>query len=100
MKTLCLGGGVALNGVANYRILKEGPFENLHIPPSPGDGGSAIGCAQYLYYCHHKNKRKIEQNPQQVQNNVFVGPSYSGDEIKSFLDTNKIAVFLTYKLRP
>jgi carbamoyltransferase len=43
-----------------------------------------------LYYCHHKNKRKIEQNPQQVQNNVFVGPSYSGDEIKSFLDTNKI----------
>ena len=89
-KNLCLGGGVALNGVANYRILKEGPFENLHIPPSPGDGGSAIGCAQYLYYCHHKNKRKIEQNPQQVQNNVFVGPSYSGDEIKSFLDTNKI----------
>ncbi len=89
-KNLCLGGGVALNGVANYRILKEGPFENLHIPPSPGDGGSAIGCAQYLYYCHHKNKRKIEQNSQQVQNNVFVGPSYSNDEIKSFLDTNKI----------
>ena len=59
MKNLCLGGGVALNGVANTRILKEGPFENLHIPPSPGDGGSAIGCAQYLYYCHKKNKRKI-----------------------------------------
>ena len=49
MKNLCLGGGVALNGVANYRILKEGPFDNLHIPPSPGDAGSAIGCAQYLY---------------------------------------------------
>ena len=39
MKNLCLGGGVALNGVANYRILKDGPFENIHIPPSPGDGG-------------------------------------------------------------
>jgi len=90
MKNLCFGGGVALNGVANYRILKEGPFENLHIPPSPGDGGSAIGCAQYLYYCHNKNKRKIEHNVERIQDNVFVGPSYSNDEIKSFLDTNKI----------
>jgi len=90
MKNLCLGGGVALNGVANYRILKEGHFENLHIPPSPGDGGSAIGCAQYLYYCHKKNKRKIEHNVESIKNNVFVGPSYSNDEIKSFLDINKI----------
>jgi len=87
MKNLCLGGGVALNGVANYRILKEGPFENIHIPPSPGDGGSAIGCAQYLYYCHKKIKRKIEHD---IKNNIFVGPSYSNDEIKSFLDINKI----------
>ena len=90
MKNLCLGGGVALNGVVNYRILKEGPFENLHIPPSPGDGGSAIGCAQYLYYCHEKNKRKVEPNAERIQNNVYVGPSYSNDEIKSFLDMNKI----------
>ena len=90
MKNLCLGGGVALNGVANYRILKEGPFENIHIPPSPGDGGSAIGCAQYLYYCHKKNKRKIEHNVESVKNNIFVGPSYSNDEIKSFLDMNNI----------
>jgi carbamoyltransferase len=90
MKNLCLGGGVALNGVANYRILKEGPFENVHIPPSPGDGGSAIGCAQYSYFCHAKNKRRIEHNVERIQNNIYVGPSYSNDEIKSFLDTNKI----------
>ena len=89
MKNLCFGGGVALNGVANHRILKDGPFENLHIPPSPGDGGSAIGCAQYLYYCHKKNKRKIEHNVESIKNNVFVGPSYSNDEIKSFLDIDK-----------
>ena len=87
MKNLCLGGGVALNGVANYRILKEGPFENIHIPPSPGDGGSAIGCAQYLCYCHKKITRKIEHD---IKNNIFVGPSYSNDQIKSFLDANKI----------
>jgi len=90
MKNLCLGGGVALNGVVNYRILNDGPFENLHIPPSPGDAGSAVGCAQYLYYCHKKNKRKMEQNAERVQNNVYVGPSYSNDEIKSFLEMNKI----------
>ena len=90
MKNLCLGGGVALNGVANYKILKEGPFENLHIPPSPGDAGSAIGCAQYLYYHHEKNKRKIESDAASIKNNTYVGPSYSNDEIKSFLDMNKI----------
>jgi len=90
MTNLCFGGGVALNGVANYRILKEGPFENLHIPPSPGDGGSAIGCAQYLYYCHDKNKRMMEDGVERIKNNIFVGPSHSNDEIKSFLDINKI----------
>jgi carbamoyltransferase len=90
MPNLCFGGGVALNGVANYRILKDGPFENLHIPPSPGDGGSAVGCAQYLYYCHDKNKRMMEDNVERIKNNIFVGPSHSNDEIKSFLDTNKI----------
>ena len=90
MKNLCFGGGVALNGVANYRILKEGPFENIHIPPSPGDGGSAIGCAQYSFYCHDKNKRKIEDNVERIKNNIFMGPSYSNDEIKLFLDRNKI----------
>ena len=90
MTNLCFGGGVALNGVANYKILKDGPFENLHIPPSPGDGGSAVGCAQYLYYCHDKNKRIMEDNVERIKNNVFVGPSHSNDEIKSFLDINKI----------
>ena len=90
MVNLCFGGGVALNGVANYRILKEGPFENIHIPPSPGDGGSAVGCAQYLYYCHNKNKRMMEDNVERIKNNIFVGPSHSNDEIKSFLDINKI----------
>ena len=90
MTNLCFGGGVALNGVANYRILKDGPFENIHIPPSPGDGGSAVGCAQYLYYCHDKNKRMMEDNVERIKNNIFVGPSHSNDEIKSFLDINKI----------
>tara|TARA_Y100000310_G_scaffold90749_1_gene88045 strand:+ start:1865 stop:3565 length:1701 start_codon:yes stop_codon:yes gene_type:complete len=90
MKNLCLGGGVALNGVANYRILTEGPFEKIHIPPSPGDAGSAVGCAQYMYYCHLKNKRILESNSDMIKNNIYVGPSYSNDEIKLFLDKNNI----------
>ena len=91
MKNLCLGGGVGLNGVANYILLKESPFENIHIPPSPGDAGSAIGCAQYLYYIHQKNQRIVEvDNSKRIHENVYVGPSFSDDEIVSFLDDEKI----------
>ena len=87
---LCLGGGVALNGVANYRILREGPFENVHIPPSPGDAGSAVGCIQYLYYIHKQNKRIIEDQDTIIKENVYVGPSYTNEKIQHFLDLNKI----------
>ena len=91
LKNLCLGGGVALNGVANYRILKEGPFEQIHIPPSPGDGGSAIGCAAFAYYSILNNERIIESDPaKMISNNVYLGPQYSNDEIKSFLESNNI----------
>ncbi len=89
-KNLCFGGGVALNGVANHRILKDGPFEKLHIPPSPGDAGSAVGCAQYSYFCHEKNERKIQFDAERIQNNIYVGPSFSNDDIKLYLDTNNI----------
>ena len=92
IKNLCLGGGVGLNGVANYRILKESQFDNVHIPPSPGDAGSAVGCAQYLYYIHHKNQRIIEQDQSKIiQENVYVGPSYSNEEIQKFLDSENIS---------
>ena len=91
IKNLCIGGGVALNGVANYKILSEGPFENVHIPPSPGDAGSAVGAAQYLYYVYHKNPKNISNNSQLIKENVYVGPSYSNEQIKSFLDSKKIS---------
>ena len=89
-KNLCLGGGVALNGVANYRIFKESSFENVHIPPSPGDAGSAVGCAQYLYFSHNNKKRIIENSTERIIENVYVGPSFSAKEIKKFLDSNNI----------
>ena len=92
MKNLCFGGGVALNGVANYKILKEGPFDNVHIPPSPGDAGSAVGAAQYLYYIYHKNSRIISKNNSElIRENVYVGPSFSNEEIIHFLDSKNIS---------
>ena len=91
MKNLCISGGVALNGVANYKILSEGPFDNVHIPPSPGDAGSAVGAAQYLYYVYHKNSKNTSDNTQLIQENVYVGPSYNNEEIKSFLDSKNIS---------
>jgi len=91
MKNLCFGGGVALNGVANYRLLKESPFEKIHIPPSPGDAGSAVGAAQYLYFIHHKKPRKIIiDNGEAVNENVYVGPSYDDNEITRYLETNNL----------
>ena len=91
MKNLCFGGGVALNGVANYKILKESPFDNIHIPPSPGDAGSAVGAAQYLYHIYHKNsKNRYQNNAQLIHENVYVGPSFDNEEIVKFLDSEKI----------
>ena len=92
IKNLCLAGGVALNGVANYRILKESKFENIHIPPSPGDAGSAIGCAKYLYHAYHGNERIIERiSSNRISENVYVGPSHSNEQIKAFLEKNNIS---------
>ena len=91
MKNICIAGGVALNGVANYKILKEGPFENVHIPPSPGDAGSAIGAAQYLYHNHYNNPKIIEKDiSKQIHENVYVGPSFNDEEIRIFLDSENI----------
>lgn len=89
-KNLCLGGGVALNGVANSRILKEGPFTQIFIPPSPGDAGSAVGCALYAYYSHFKKEWIPQKDEVNVSNNVYIGPHYSNDEIKTFLDSKNI----------
>lgn len=57
VKNLCLVGGVALNSVANYRVLENTKFQNLFIPPVAGDAGTAIGSAYYAHYSIFKNER-------------------------------------------
>ena len=90
-KNLCFAGGVALNGVANSRILNEGPFDQIYIPPSPGDGGSAIGCSMFAYYSHLKKSRRIEINSADtISHNVYLGPQYTNAEILSFLKSKNI----------
>src|SRR5207248_3429219 len=72
---LCLGGGVALNGVANARILAESGFERLFIPPAPGDAGCALGAALYADRIYFKNRdRDVPDHP-------FWGPPVSGSEL-------------------
>lgn len=57
IKNLCLAGGVALNCVANGKILRETPFEKVWIQPAAGDAGCALGAAYWVYYNYLKNKR-------------------------------------------
>ena len=72
---LCLGGGVALNGVANARILAESGFERVFVPPAPGDAGCALGAALYADRIHFGNvDRELPDHP-------FWGPSIDGREL-------------------
>ncbi len=89
-KNLCLAGGVALNCVANGRILREGPFENIWIQPSSGDAGGALGAALRIWYKYLGNKR-IADNINDSQKGSYLGPEYSDSFIESYLEANNIS---------
>jgi carbamoyltransferase len=82
---LCLAGGVALNAVANGKILKKSKFKNIFVQPAAGDAGGALGAAFYTY---HTILDREESRVKSI--NIFTGPSYSNNEIKKYLDNNKI----------
>lgn len=72
---LCLGGGVALNGVANARILAESGFERIFVPPAPGDAGCALGAALYADRIHFgRPHREVPDHP-------FWGPDIDGETL-------------------
>jgi carbamoyltransferase len=83
MKNLVLAGGVALNCVANGRLLREGPFENLWIQPAAGDAGGALGAAVFVW--HQLMNQPRRPNGQDSQKGSLLGPRYSNDSIASFL---------------
>ncbi len=83
-QSLALAGGVALNCVANGRLTREGPFENLWIQPASGDSGGALGAA-YIGWHRHKNKPRQVSKPD-AQRGSYLGPSYTDEDIRLFLD--------------
>ncbi len=86
-KKLCMAGGVALNCVANGRLLLEGPSEDIWIQPAAGDSGCALGAAYDVWHEYFSNKRYVKDDGLAVQRSSCWGPSFSNDEIKAYLDT-------------
>ena len=86
-KNLALAGGVALNCVANGKLLREGPFENIWIQPAAGDAGGALGAALVGWYSYLGNPR-IADGKTDSQAGSYLGPDFNDDEIKSFIQKN------------
>lgn len=85
MKNICLAGGVALNCVANGRILREGPFEKLWIQPAAGDAGGALGVAYAIWHHMQEEPRTVSGNGD-AQRGSYLGPSFTADEIVKALE--------------
>jgi carbamoyltransferase len=76
---LCLAGGVALNCVANGRVLREGPFRDIWIQPAAGDAGGALGAALLVWHQYHAKPRAAREDD--AMRGAFLGPSFSDTEI-------------------
>jgi carbamoyltransferase len=85
-KNLCLAGGVALNCVANGRVLREGPFENIWIQPAAGDAGGALGAALSVWHRFLGNERATPKGTDS-QRGSYLGPSFSDEEVRVFLES-------------
>ncbi len=90
MKNLAMAGGVALNCVANGRLLREGPFENIWIQPAAGDAGGAVGAALVGWYRYY-NQARHTGGKSDFQHGSYLGPEFSKEEILEFLKRAGIA---------
>jgi len=84
MKRLVLAGGVALNCVANGRLLREGPFDDIWIQPAAGDAGGALGAALFTWYQLLDQPRRASITDS--QKGSYLGPQFSNTDVQSFLD--------------
>jgi carbamoyltransferase len=87
-KRLVLAGGVALNCVANGRLLREGPFESIWIQPAAGDAGGALGAAMFVW--HQLLEKPRTPSPDDAQQGSLLGPRFSADQIQSFLRRTEV----------
>ena len=83
IKNLCLAGGVALNCVANGKILNEKIFDNIWIQPAAGDAGGSLGAALALWHIEQKNKRVVNSNDD--MKGSYLGTEFSQEEIENEL---------------
>jgi len=88
MKYLCLAGGVALNCVANGKLLRSGLFDDIWIQPAAGDAGGAVGCALFTWYQYLNNQRKADNKIDFMQGS-YLGPEFKNGSIESFLKKNE-----------
>jgi carbamoyltransferase len=86
-KRLVMAGGVALNCVANGKLLRDGPFDDIWIQPAAGDAGGALGAAMFVW--HQLLEKPRRPNGATVQQASLLGPSYSSDDVQAFLDSVK-----------
>ncbi|MDC0152808.1 carbamoyltransferase [Candidatus Pelagibacter sp.] len=84
ISNLCLAGGVALNCVANGKILKEKIFDNIWVQPAAGDAGGSLGAVLALWHIEQNNPRKV--NPNDDMQGSYLGPEYSQKKIQNELD--------------
>jgi carbamoyltransferase len=84
LKNLCIAGGVGLNSVANSRIIRETPFEQVFVQPAAGDGGGALGAALWAYNTLLGKPRNFRMD------HAYWGRHYGASEISSFLTANNI----------
>ena len=80
-KNLCLAGGVALNCVANGKVVRDGRFENVWVQPAAGDAGGALGAALAAYYLHIGAPRPLSNTLDEMQG-AYLGPAFSQEEIE------------------
>jgi carbamoyltransferase len=84
MRNLCLAGGVALNCVANGKLLRGGVFDRIWIQPAAGDAGGALGAALAAYHLQVKKPRQVQGTPDGMSGS-YLGPSFSREEIETAL---------------
>ncbi len=86
IKNLCMAGGVALNCVANGKILKKNYFKNIWLQPAAGDAGGSLGAALAFWHMELKKSRNVSNHGDDMQGS-YLGPSFSNDQIKNKLNS-------------
>ncbi|CAG4882920.1 conserved protein of unknown function [Georgfuchsia toluolica] len=97
-RNLCLAGGVALNCVANGKVLRDKSFQHLWLQPAAGDAGGALGAALVAYHLQHRGERRVADGLDAMQGG-YLGPEFSATDISSRL-TRAGAVFETLDDNP